>query len=347
MTTSEISRIPLALVTGGGGFLGGAIISQLLAKGWRVRSLHRGNYPHLEAQGVGCIRGSVDELAVVRSAVAGCEVVFHVAAKAGISGPFGEFYRTNVIGTDHVLRACREAGVARLVFTSSPSVTFDGVDQAGVDESAPYAQHFTAYYPQTKAWSEQAVLAANSRQLATVALRPHLIWGPGDQHLLPRLAERARLGRLRQIGAGENLVDTTYIDTAAEAHLLAAERLSPSSPIAGQAYFIAQGEPWPLWTLINRMLVAVGAPPVTRRVSPRFAIAIGWLMELAAEFQLLRGEPPMTRFVAQQLSTAHWFRLTRAERELGFVPKISIEEGLRRLAAIHATTGGGTTAPRS
>src|SRR5262249_48691176 len=145
-------------------------------------------------------------------------------------------------------------------------VVYHGKDQEGVDESVPYPQRFEAAYPHTKALAEQLVLKANGPEVATVSLRPHLIWGPGDPHLLPRLLARARAGKLRQIGYQNKLVDSIYVDNAADAHLLAANRLVPSSAIAGKAYFLSQGEPVPLWDLINRMLAAGGAPPVTRRV---------------------------------------------------------------------------------
>ena len=258
-----------ALVTGGGGFLGGAIVRLLRQRGDSVRSLARGDYPGLRDLGVEQIRGDLADPEAVRRAVEGCDVVFHVAAKAGIWGPFEDFHRINVEGTRNVIAACRATGSRRLVYTSSPSVVFDGRDMEGVDESAPYAERFEAPYPATKAEAERLVLAANDADLATVALRPHLIWGPGDNHLVPRIIARARAGRLRRIGRRPNLVDSIYIDNAAEAHLLAADRLAPGAPIAGRAYFISQGEPRPLWDLVNRILRAAGVAPVARSVPTR------------------------------------------------------------------------------
>jgi nucleoside-diphosphate-sugar epimerase len=202
----------------------------------------------------------------------------------------------------------------------------------GVDESVPYARHFEAHYPRTKAMAERLVLSANSAELATVALRPHLIWGPGDNHLVPRILARARAGQLRRIGRGTNRIDATYIDNAADAHLLAADRLAPGSPIAGKAYFIAQDEPLPLWELVDRILHAAGLPPVTRTVSPRLAYAAGWICELAHRVLDLDGEPRMTRFVARELATAHWFDLSAARRDLLYRPAVSTEVGLRQLA---------------
>jgi len=320
-----------ALVTGGGGFLGSAIVKRLAARGDTVRSFSRGGHPELRALGVEHFQGDITDAVAVRAAAEGCDIVFHVAAKPGIWGPFAEYHRINVGGTQNVLAACRHWRIRRLVHTSSPSVVFDGKDMEGVDESAPYPAHFHAPYPATKAEAEKLVLAANGPELATVALRPHLIWGPGDNHLIPRILARARAGKLRRIGNRPNRVDTVYIDDAADAHILAADRLAPGSPIAGKAYFIAQGEPLPLWDIINKILAAADLPAVTRSVPPALAFGVGWLCEVVYRLLRLQGEPPMTRFVARELSTAHWFDLTAARRDLGYQPKVSIEEGMRRL----------------
>jgi nucleoside-diphosphate-sugar epimerase len=326
-----------ALVTGGGGFLGGAIVRRLVERGDRVRSLARGCYPALEALGVEQHQSDVADTAAVMKAAAGCDIVFHVAAKAGVWGPYSEYHRANVVGTENVVAACRAHGVPRLVYTSSPSVVFDGRDQEGVNESAPYPKHFEAHYPRTKALAERLVLAANGPALATVALRPHLIWGPGDNHLVPRILERGRAGKLRRVGRHNKLIDTTYIDNAADAHLLAAGRLAPASPVAGKAYFLSQGEPIPLWDMVNRILAAGGVAPVTRSVPAPVAYLAGWLCELVYGTMRWREEPPITRFVARELSTAHWFDITAAKRELGYEPSISTDEGLRRLAEwLHA-----------
>lgn len=322
-----------ALVTGGGGFLGEAIVRLLRERGDAVRSFSRGTYPALDALGVEQARGDLADQAAVAAAAEGCDVVFHVAAKAGVWGSSADYYRANVVGTQNVLAACRTHGVRRLVFTSSPSVTFAGVDQDGVNESEPYPKRFLAHYPHTKAIAEQAVLAANGPDLSTVALRPHLIWGPSDPHLVPRLIDRARAGRLKRIGHRLNRVDTVYVDNAAVAHLQVADRLAVGSPVAGRAYFVSQGEPEPLWDFVNRVLAAAGLPPVTRGVPAGVAYAAGAVLETIYRLLRLPGEPPMTRFVARQLATAHWFDLTAARRDFGYEPKVSTEEGLRRLAA--------------
>jgi len=326
-----------SLVTGGGGFLGGAIVRRLRARGDEVRSFSRGDYPELRSLGVEVIRGDLADSAAVLSAVQGCDVVFHVAAKAGIWGPHEDYYRANVIGTQNVIAACYRGHIDRLVYTSSPSVVFNGQDMEGVDESAPYPRHFEASYPQTKAQAEKLVLKANSDALATVALRPHLIWGPGDQHLVPRIIARAKVGALRRIGRRPLLVDSVYVDNAAQAHLLAANRLRPGAAISGKAYFISQGEPRPLWGLINMILEAAGVPPVTRHVSPRLAYAAGWFYEKMYRLLRKQAEPPMTRFLARELSTAHWFDISAARRDLGYQPEVSFEEGVSRLAEWLAT----------
>ena len=320
-----------ALVTGGGGFLGSAIVRQLLARGDEVVSFSRGEHPHLTALGVEQRRGDLSDLNALVEAAKGCDIAFHVAAKAGVWGSFDEYHLANVAGTENVISACRILSITRLVYTGSPSVVFDGSDVEGGDESLPYPAHFEAHYPHTKALAEKAVLAANSRTLATVSLRPHLIWGPGDNHLVPRIVAKARSGKLRRIGERPCLVDTVYVENAAEAHLNAADRLAPGSPPAGKAYFISNGEPLPLWEMVNRILAAAGLPPVTRSISPLLAYAAGTICESLWRSLRLTGEPPMTRFVAKELATAHWFDISAAKNDLGYRPRISIDQGLRLL----------------
>ncbi len=320
-----------ALVTGGGGFLGGVIVRMLVERGEQVVSISRGEYPELTRLGVEQVRGDLADRETVIAVAKGCDVVYHVAAKAGVWGRYDDFYRANVTGTENVLAACRANNIAKLVYTSSPSVVFDGTDVEGGNESLPYPASYEAHYPKTKALAEQAVLAANSPELATVALRPHLIWGPGDNHLVPRIVARGRAGKLRRIGNRPNLVDTVYVDNAARAHLNAADRLAPGSTPAGKAYFISNGEPLPLWEMVNRILAAAEVPPVTRSISPGAAYAIGCICEGLWGALNLAGEPPMTRFVAHELATAHWFDLSAARNDLGYTPEIAIDEGLKRL----------------
>ncbi len=319
------------LVTGGGGFLGQAIVKLLLERGDEVRSFSRNRYPQLDDLGVEQICGNLDDSSAVNDAVNGCDIVYHVAAKAGVWGSCQDFYQTNVVGTRNIVNACRNDSATKLVYTSSPSVVFDGNDMEGVDESVPYPEHFHAWYPLTKAEAEQIVLGANDDTLATVALRPHLIWGPEDNHLVPRILERGQAGALRRIGRRDCLVDTVYIDNAAKAHLQAADVLDIRSRVAGRAYFISNNEPLPLWDIINGILATADIPPVHKSVSPGVAFVVGWFLEKIYSIFRLSGEPRMTRFVARELSTSHWFDLSAAQRDFSYNPEISIEEGLKRL----------------
>lgn len=320
------------LVTGAGGFLGGAIARALIARGDAVRLLARRPVPELQALDAELALGDIRDGESVARACDGVELVFHVAAKVGLWGPASEFEQVNVGGTRRVLEGCRRAGVPKLVFTSSPSVVFDGGDIAGVDESAPYPARFDGHYSRTKALAEEIVLESASRELETVALRPHLVWGPGDRHILPRLLEKARAGRLRRIKGCDKLVDTCYIDDAVRAHLLAAARLGFSPGISGKAYFISQGDPRPLWSVIGGLLGAAGvaleAPELPRWLAYAAAELVEGLWGLAGA----RSEPPVTRFLLSQLSTAHWFDISAARRDLGYAPALTIEEGLERLS---------------
>ncbi len=323
------------LVTGGGGFLGQALCRGLVARGHDVVSFNRGHYPELAALGVGQVRGDLADADAVGHAVAGVDAVFHNAAKAGAWGSYDSYFQANVVGTRNVIAACRAHGVGRLVYTSTPSVTHRAthpVEGLGADE-VPYGEHFQAPYAATKAIAEQEALAANDAGLAVVALRPRLIWGPGDNQLLPRLAQRAHAGRLRFVGDGSNRVDTTFIDNAAQAHFDAFEHLAPGAACAGKAYFISNGEPLPMRELLNRLLGAVGAPPVTKTIPFATAYRIGAVCERLWPLLRLKGEPPMTRFLAEQLCTPHWYSMEPARRDFGYVPRVSIDEGLTKLKA--------------
>ena len=319
-----------ALVTGGGGYLGGAIVRALLARGDQVICLQRGDYPWLIRAGAEVRTGDINDIQLLLRISSGVDAVFHVAGKTGVWGDYRDYFQTNVAGTATVIQACLKNHVPRLIYTSSPSVIFSGRDEAGVNETAPYAQRYYNHYQQTKAMAEQKVLMANSRNLATVALRPHLIWGPGDPHLIGRILARARSGRLRLV-SGDNLVDTTYVDNAAAAHLLAAAALHPGSVCAGKSYFITNGEPRVLAELINAMLAAHRLPPVTRTITPGLAYNIGALSEFVYTLFRIKQEPLMTRFVARQLSCTHWYNISAARHDLGYTPAVSIAEGLRRL----------------
>ncbi|MEG3192191.1 2-alkyl-3-oxoalkanoate reductase [Lysobacter sp. D1-1-M9] len=323
------------LVTGGGGFLGQALCRGLRERGHEVVSFSRGHYPALDALGVTQVQGDLAQRDAVIAAAQGCDAVFHNAAKAGAWGSYQSYHAANVLGTRHVIDACREHRLGRLVYTSTPSVTHRATRpvQGGTAEDVPYGEHFKAPYAATKKIAEQAVLAANDASLATVALRPRLIWGVGDNQLLPRLVERARAGRLRLVGDGENLVDTTYIDNAAQAHFDAFEHLAPGAACAGRAYFISNGDPKTMRETLNGLLAAVGAPQVDRTVPFGVAYAAGAVCEGLWRALPLQGEPPMTRFLAEQLATTHWYDMAPPRRDFGYVPQVTFAQGLQRLQA--------------
>ena len=324
------------LVTGGGGFLGRYIVERLLARGDQVRSFGRGAYPELAALGAEVVRGDVGDPTMVAAACAGVECVFHVAARPGAFVQPRAYYRANTQGTQHLLTACRREGVSRLVYTSSPSVVFAGVDQENIDETAPLAlewlERHRSYYSHSKALAEQLVRAADDARLRTCALRPHLIWGPRDGHLIPRLIARAKRGQLRRVGDGTNRVDMIYVENAAEAHLQAADALAQEdSPVAGKAYFLSQGDPVNCWKWIDQLLALAGLPAVQKSTSRQAAWRLGAACEAAYRLFRLKREPPMTRFLAAQLATSHWFDISAARRDFGYRPQISTAEGMQRL----------------
>lgn len=321
------------LVTGAGGFLGLYLVEMLLARGDRVRTISRQRYPQLDRSGVEAVQGDLRDAQTVEDACRGIDVVYHAAGVAGIWGPWQHYYSINTVGTQHVLAGCLRHRVPKLVYTSSPSVTFDGGDQQGVDESAPYPDRWLCHYPQTKALAEQQVLAANDRDgLLTCSLRPHLIWGPRDRHLIPRLLQRAGRGQLRRVGDGTNLIDMVYVENAARAHLAAADALEPGSPAAGRAYFISQGEPVNCWSWIEEILALAKISPITKAISFSAAWRIGAVLETAYRLLRIAREPRMTRFLAAQLAKHHYFDIRRAKADLGYSPQISTAEGMERLA---------------
>lgn len=322
---------PAVLVTGGAGFLGRAVVRRCLDRGWRVRVLGR-TPPGGELAGrVEFHRGDIGDGATVDTAVRGCDYVFHVAAKAGVWGRWEDYVRVNIEGTRNVIEACETHGVKALVHTSTPSVVFNGEAFRGADESLPYGGNWLCAYAETKAAAEALALAAASERLKVCALRPHLIWGPGDPHIFPRLLARARAGRLRIVGDGRNKVDVTHVDTAADAHLGALDALL-AGRANGKAYFLSQGEPVNLWEFINRLLVGAGEKPVSRRISLRAAYWLGAALEGAWTLFRLRGEPPMTRFVAVELAKDHWYDVAAARRDLGLRPAVDTWAELDRLA---------------
>ncbi len=317
------------VVTGGGGFVGKALARELVRSGNRVLSLSRGHYSELEEFGVAQqsldITSSVEALT---ESFRGIDVVFHVAAKVDMWGKYEDFFRTNVLGTRNIILACRQAGVRRLVYTSSPSVVADGTDLLGIDESYPYPKHYEANYPKTKSLAEQEVLAANGDSLFTCALRPHLIWGPGDTNLIPTVLQRAQAGRLVQIGQGSNLVDFSFIKDCVHAHLCAAKALDENPASRGQAYFISQGEPTPLWEWIGEILERNEVPPISRTISTRLAFVVAGVAELFAKLSFGRSEPFLTKFLVSEMATSHYFSIEKAKRLLGYTPRYTMAEAM-------------------
>jgi 2-alkyl-3-oxoalkanoate reductase len=321
------------LVTGGGGFVGRRLVEMLLERGDTVRFVARGTYPEVEQLGAVGRQVDLRDAKSLRDALRGVDVVHHVAGKAGYWGSFDEFASINIDGTRNVIDACRAEGVGRLVYTSTPSVVGYGEDAEGIEE-APYPVAWESAYGETKARAEKLVLAANDGALRTVAVRPHLVIGPRDNNLLPRLVARARLGQLRIVGDGANKVDITYVDNAAGAHLDASDALrAADAPCAGKAYFISSGEPVVMWDWLNAVFERLGVPPVTKKVSMKTAAAVGSALELAHRWLPLGGEPRMTRFVALAMGRSHWYSMAPAERDLGYRVRVPLAEGTDRTVA--------------
>ena len=319
-----------ALVTGGGGFLGRYIVEQLLDQGHEVRVLCRGYYPELIEIGAEEFRTDLQNSDSVMQACESIDIVYHVAAKAGFWGKWDDYYAANMIGTQNIIDACLKNGIKKLVFTSSPSVIFNNSAQENVNESIPYPKKYENFYSHTKAIAEQLILAANSEKLATCSLRPHLIFGPRDNHLFPRVLDKAKQRKLPQIGKGENLVDLTYVEDAARAHLLAGEKLEIGSKIAGKAYFISQDEPVKVWDFIDDLLSSLNIPSVKIRIPLWLARIAGGLMEIVYKIFSLNGEPPFTRFLASELAMSHYYDISNAKNDFGYFPNYSMEEALEK-----------------
>lgn len=326
------------LITGGGGFVGRAVALALRSEGRAVRTFARGDYPELAEAGIDHRRGRIEDAEAVRAAARGCETVFHTAAKVGVAGTRAEFEAVNVRGTEHVIAACRAEGVGRLVFTSSPSVVLGGTDVEGADESLAYPADHGAHYPATKAEAERRVLDADGEGLRTISLRPHIIWGPGDTSLLPRVARRAH--RLRRIGPGGKKTDVCFIDDCVQAHRLAEAALRDRPEVVGgKPYFISSGEPVEIWAFVDLLLQAAGKPKLTKSISLPVASFAAGVIESLHALTGARGEPMLTRWVVRELATAHWFDISAARRDLGYRPQVGLEEGQRRLSAWITETG--------
>lgn len=318
------------LVTGGGGFLGAALCRALIKNSCSVVALCRGDYPELRASGVKIIRHDLrNPIGSELKEFGLFDGVFHTASKVEMWGPYQSFFETNVIGTRNIINFCLANGIKNLVYTSSPSVIADGKHTSGIDESYPYPKSHMAPYPATKAIAEREILAANSENLFTVSLRPHLIWGPGDRHLVPTIISRAKSGRLIQVGDGNNLVDTSFIEDCVAAHLLAMKALASNPQVRGRAYFVSQGEPVKLWDWINQILALNSLPPVQKSIPAGLAKFLGKLCELVVSLIPGNREPFITQFLASQMSSDHYFNISAAKKDLGYKPQYSIEQALK------------------
>ncbi len=320
-----------ALITGGGGFVGKAVVKRLLDEGVSCRVLGRNPYPELHSLGVECVVGDIRDQDAVLEACRGVDIVFHVAALAGIWGTWEGYYSINVEGTKNVIAGCKKNDIPNLVYTSTPSVVFNRSDICGGDESLPYPTSFQCHYAKSKVMAEKIVLEAAGESLRSCALRPHLIWGPGDPHLIPRILDRGRKGQLKIVGEGSNLVDISYIENVAHAHLLAAENLISSGTASGNAYFISQGEPVNLWDWVNSLFEKAGVETLQKKVPFFLAYGAGGVLELFHTLFRSAEEPRMTRFLAEQLAKSHYFSIAKAEKDLGYTPQVSTEEGMDRL----------------
>ncbi|MFT6985400.1 MAG: nucleoside-diphosphate-sugar epimerase [Psychromonas sp.] len=328
------NQVKRVFVTGAGGFLGKALCRSLRAANIEVVGFARSDYPELKQMGVVLIKGDIADQHALSDAMLGCDLVFHVASKAGVWGSKESYFQPNVSGTENIIQICQALNIPRLVYTSTPSVTFCGLDENGIDETQPYAQQFLNFYGLSKAIAEKRVLDANCAALKTVALRPHLIWGPGDPHLVPRVLQRAEAGKLKLVGKTDKLVDTIYIDNAVYAHLLAAVKLNESQPVcAGKAYFLSNDQPLLMAEMLNKILACKGLPPVTKRLPAALAYNVGMILEWIYLGLRKKEEPMMTRFVARQLSTSHYFNISAAKRDLDYQPLVSIEQGMLKLQA--------------
>jgi nucleoside-diphosphate-sugar epimerase len=318
------------LVTGAGGFLGSYIARDLLKEKFEVHSFSRSLYKSLDDIGVIQHTGHLENYEEIKSALVGKDAVIHCASKVGMNGLYDDFYSANVSGTENLIKAMKELGIKKLVYTSTPSVVFGKDDLINADETTPYPKKFLSKYAETKMLAEKKVIEANGANFYSISLRPHLVFGPGDLNLIPRLIEARKKNKLKIVGNGKNLVDVLYIENASQAHLLALKALETNPKVRGQCYFIGQG-PVVLWDFINQILKKNDLPPVTKKVHLSIAYIIGALIEF---FLHLVGKsnthPPMSRFIALQLGKSHYFSHKKAEKDLDFHPMISIDEAVQR-----------------
>lgn len=281
------------------------------------------------------VRGDVADPAAAAAAVDGADAVLHLAAKVSVVGDWADFVRTNVEGTKVLLDAARSAGVGRFVHVSSPSVAHAGSSLVGAPAGPADPDRARGHYARSKAMAERVALAPDGRGPAVVAVRPHLVWGPGDTQLVGRIVERGRAGRLAVVGSGAALVDTTYLDNAVTAMLAALDR-AEEPDVRGRAFVVSNGEPRTVWEMFTRICAAAGVAATPRRVPYRVAWLGGAAVERAWAALGREDDPPMTSFLAEQLATAHWFDQRETRHALRWQPHVPLDEGFARLAASYA-----------
>jgi nucleoside-diphosphate-sugar epimerase len=328
------------LVTGAGSLLLRGAAEAFAARGDDVVCLQRRPLAGALPAGVTEVHGDVRDRDAVLRAAEGCDAIVHGAARVGVVGSWADFESVNVGGTLHVLDAASAHGIERVVHVSTPSVAHEGASLVGVGAGTAVTGRRGAFYAESKAVAELAALGADRAALAVVAIRPHLVWGPGDTQLVGRIVERARAGRLALIGTGAALVDTTYVDNAVDSLVAAADAVRPGAACAGRAYVIANGEPRTVRELMQRICESAGVPFAPRRVPARAALVVGSLVERVWP-RVRDDEPPITRFIAEQLGTAHWFDPRPAADDLGWVPRTTLDEGFERLRAWFSGEGRG------
>lgn len=317
------------LVTGASGLLGRCTALALMSRGDEVTVLQR------RPAGLPCreVRGDVADRALVRRAARGQQAVVHLAAKVDVVGPWRDYMHANVEGTRSVVEACHRESVPRLVHVSSPSVAHAGHALVGVGAEAAQPDSARGSYARSKALAEVEALAADGSDLAVLAVRPHLVWGPGDTQLVERIVARARAGRLPVLGSGAALIDTIYVDNAAEALVAAVDAVAVAH---GRALVVSNGEPRPVREVLTRLCLAARAPVPTRVVPAQAARLAGGLVDALWTVTRRRDTPPLTRFLAEQLTTAHWFDQRTTRALLSWTPSVSLDEGFDRLAAWYA-----------
>lgn len=319
------------LVTGAGGFLGQYIAEQLIAEGHKVFNFSRSSYKELDDIGIETRKGNLLDTDSIESALKGIEGVFHVAGKVAMWGKWDDFYQTNTIGTKNLVDACKKRGIKKFVYTSTPSVVFGEDEIIGADETLEYPKEYISLYAKSKMLAEKYVLESSDDSFFTCAIRPHLIFGPRDKNIIPRLIEAGSKNKLKIIGDGKNLVDIIYVENAAKAHIQAFNKLEENSPVNGQSYFIAQERPVNLWDFINTILTKSNIPSVKKKISTKKAYKIGSVIEKSLGLlRIWNVHPPMSRFVALQLGKSHYFSHKKAQAHFDYSPEVTIEAAIER-----------------